>query len=72
MRTRKFFAESGVATKVDEGSCVFPVSQRAGDVQDALLRRMPRIKRPVYVWQGCQENRETRRAFSNSFLRRTC
>ena len=49
--TREFFAEMGVATKVDEEDCVFPVSERArldspasqarraGDVRDALLGR---------------------------------
>ncbi len=37
--TREFFSELGVPTKVDEAGCVFPVSECAGDVRDALLRR---------------------------------
>jgi predicted Rossmann fold flavoprotein len=37
--TRVFFDEIGIATKVDEAGCVFPVSERASDVRDALLRR---------------------------------
>jgi predicted Rossmann fold flavoprotein len=56
---QKFFAEIGVATSVDNTGCeprrvhshkpnvvygcVFPVSQRAGDVQDALLRRCRKL-----------------------------
>ena len=36
--TREFFNESGVATKVDDEGCVFPVGERAGDVRDALLQ----------------------------------
>ncbi|MCJ7729423.1 MAG: NAD(P)/FAD-dependent oxidoreductase, partial [Sedimentisphaerales bacterium] len=37
--TREFFGQIGIATKVDEEDCVFPVSERAGDVRDALLGR---------------------------------
>jgi predicted flavoprotein YhiN len=37
--TREFFAEMGVATKVDETGCVFPTGERAGDIRDALLGR---------------------------------
>lgn len=35
--TREFFSQIGIETKVDEQGCVFPVSERAGDVCDALL-----------------------------------
>jgi len=53
--TREFFAEMGVATKVDEEDCVFPVSEqarldspasqarRAGEVRDALLGRCQQL-----------------------------
>ena len=41
--TLEFFAEMGVATKVDEEGCVFPVSERAGDVRDALLHRCQKL-----------------------------
>src|SRR6202790_3028564 len=37
-----FFEGEGVATKVEETGKVFPVSNRAGDVLDALLRRVAR------------------------------
>jgi predicted Rossmann fold flavoprotein len=40
--TLDFFAAEGVATKVEETGKVFPVSNRAGDVLDALLRRLHR------------------------------
>jgi predicted Rossmann fold flavoprotein len=36
------FAAEGVATKVEEGGKVFPQSDRAADVLDALLRRLHR------------------------------
>ncbi len=35
--TREFFSRIGIETKVDEQGCVFPMSERAGDVRDALL-----------------------------------
>src|SRR5213080_3328983 len=40
--TIAFFEEEGVATKVEETGKVFPVSNRAADVLDALLRRLRR------------------------------
>ncbi len=36
---REFFAELGVETKIDEDGCVFPVSELASDVRDALLNK---------------------------------
>ncbi len=36
----QFFEEAGVPTKVERGNRVFPVSDRAADVVDALLARM--------------------------------
>jgi predicted Rossmann fold flavoprotein len=41
-QTINFFNEEGVATKVEEGGKVFPVSNRATDVLQALLRRLTR------------------------------
>ena len=35
--TREFFSQIGIETKADEDGCIFPVSERAGDVRDALL-----------------------------------
>src|ERR671929_1010647 len=40
--TLDFFEGEGVATKVEETGKVFPVSNRARDVLDALLRRLRR------------------------------
>jgi predicted Rossmann fold flavoprotein len=40
--TVEFFEEEGVATKVEETGKVFPVSNRATDVLEALLRRLNR------------------------------
>ncbi len=41
-QTVAFFETEGVATKVEETGKVFPVSNRARDVLDALLRRLDR------------------------------
>src|ERR1700756_2860687 len=40
--TVRFFNDEGVATKVEPTGKVFPVSNRAVDVLDALLRRLRR------------------------------
>src|SRR5438105_9890545 len=40
--TIDFFETEGVATKVEETGKVFPVSNKAADVLDALLRRLHR------------------------------
>src|SRR3982751_2353451 len=39
-RTIEFFEAEGVATKVEETGKIFPVSNKAADVLDALLRRL--------------------------------
>src|SRR6516165_4471681 len=41
--TIAFFEGEGVATKVEETGKVFPVSNKALDVLDALLRRLRRV-----------------------------
>jgi predicted Rossmann fold flavoprotein len=41
-RTIEFFEAEGVATKVEETGKIFPVSNKAADVLDALLRRLAR------------------------------
>jgi predicted Rossmann fold flavoprotein len=53
--TRKFFAESGVATKVDEDGCVFPVGQHAGDVGDALLRECQKLNVRLMFGRGVRK-----------------
>jgi predicted Rossmann fold flavoprotein len=37
--TRKCFSQWGLETKVDEQGCVFPVSEKATDVRDTLVRK---------------------------------
>jgi predicted Rossmann fold flavoprotein len=41
-RTVRMFEEEGVATKIEGNGKVFPVSDRAADVLDALVRRLER------------------------------
>src|SRR5208282_1786822 len=41
-QTIEFFEAEGVATKVEETGKIFPVSNKAADVLDALLRRLNR------------------------------
>src|SRR6185437_12092171 len=41
-QTIEFFQAEGVATKVEETGKIFPVSNKAADVLDALLRRLGR------------------------------
>ena len=41
--TLEFFAELGVATRTDNDGCVFPVSERAGDIRDVLLRQCRKL-----------------------------
>jgi predicted Rossmann fold flavoprotein len=41
--TLEFFSRLGVPTRVDEFGCVFPISERAGDVRDALLGRCEKL-----------------------------
>jgi predicted Rossmann fold flavoprotein len=53
--TRKFFAESGVATKVDEDGCVFPVSEYARDVGDALLRECRKLNVQLMFGRGVRK-----------------
>ncbi len=40
---RDFFAGLGLQTKVLEDDCVFPVSERAGDVRDALVNQAKKL-----------------------------
>ncbi|MBW7992465.1 MAG: NAD(P)/FAD-dependent oxidoreductase [Planctomycetes bacterium] len=39
----KFFASAGLQTRTEQDGCVFPASDRAGDVRDALLNRAKRL-----------------------------
>jgi len=42
-KTKKFFADLGLRTQVQPDGCVFPVSQRAGEVRDVLVRECERV-----------------------------
>jgi predicted Rossmann fold flavoprotein len=52
--TREFFNQIGVETKVSEDGCVFPVSERAGDVSDALLRECHKLGMQFILGRGVQ------------------
>jgi predicted Rossmann fold flavoprotein len=41
--TCEFFGQIGVETKVDEDGCVFPISEHASEVRDALLHRCQKL-----------------------------
>lgn len=43
----KFFEARGVATKVERGGRIFPVSDKAGDVRQALLDELRRLRADV-------------------------
>ena len=47
--TRAFFRRHGLAGKVEPDGCVFPVSDRAGDVRDLLVRQAQKLGvRPAF------------------------
>jgi hypothetical protein len=48
--TREFFSQIGIETKIDEEGCVFPISERAGDVREALIGRCRETGVPL--WHG--------------------
>ena len=52
--TREFFSQIGIETKVDEQGCVFPMSERAGDVRDALLRECLKLGVQFIFGRGVQ------------------
>ena len=53
--TVAFFETEGVATKVEETGKVFPVSNRAVDVLDALLRRLARSGATLALQEPARE-----------------
>jgi predicted Rossmann fold flavoprotein len=53
--TVAFFESEGVATKIEETGKVFPVSDRAVDVLDALLRRLSRSGAKLALGEPVQE-----------------
>jgi predicted Rossmann fold flavoprotein len=65
--TLDFFESEGVATKVEETGKVFPVSNRALDVQQALLRRLQRSGATLALAEPLQ----TLQAITPGFLLRT-
>jgi predicted Rossmann fold flavoprotein len=56
-QTIELFEAEGVATKVEETGKVFPVSDRAADVLDALLRRLERSGAALALTEPVQELR---------------
>ena len=62
--TREFFNQIGIATKVDEAGCVFPLSERAGDVRDALLRQCEKLGVQFIRGRGVQEIQKVRSEYA--------
>lgn len=56
--TVAFFEQEGVATKVEETGKIFPVSNRAADVLDALLRRLERSGAKLGLEEPVRELRQ--------------
>ena len=54
-RVIDFFEENGLATKVERGNRVFPVSDRASDVTSAFARRLRELRVKVELNQGVRE-----------------
>jgi predicted Rossmann fold flavoprotein len=54
-QTIDFFEAEGVATKVEETGKIFPVSNRAVDVLEALLRRLKRSGAELALGEGVSE-----------------
>lgn len=67
--TLAFFAAEGVPTKVEDTGKVFPVSDKASDVLDALLRRLARSGATVVLEEAL---RDLDRADSGFLLHTTC
>jgi predicted Rossmann fold flavoprotein len=62
--TVALFEAEGVATKVEETGKVFPVSDRAADVLDALLRRLQRAGATLALNEPLRELRAAEGGFS--------
>ena len=62
--TCEFFSQIGIATKVDEAGCVFPVSERAGDVRDALLSQCHKLGVQFIFGRGVQEIQKVRSEYT--------
>src|SRR5438046_2225977 len=54
-QTIDFFEAEGVATKVEETGKIFPVSNKAADVCDALVRRLKRSGAVLALGESVQE-----------------
>src|SRR6266581_2486666 len=62
-QTIAFFEAEGVATKVEETGKIFPVSNKAKDVLDALLRRLRRSGATLALGEPVTELRATEGGF---------
>jgi hypothetical protein len=69
--TIAFFEAEGVATKIEETGKVFPVSNKALDVLDALLRRLRRSGATLALEEPVRELRRSGDAFEIVTNRRT-
>src|SRR5579871_1691911 len=69
--TIEFFESEGVATKVEETGKIFPVSDRALDVQGALLRRLERSGASLSLSEPLIDLHRTDEGFSIVTAKRT-
>jgi len=53
--TRKCFSQWGLETKTDEQGCVFPVSEKATEVRDALVRRCQELGVQFVFGRGVEQ-----------------
>lgn len=70
-RTIRWFNEAGLATKVEETGKVFPVSNRATDVLDALVRRLEESGATFAGEEPLTSLRRTEKGFELVTARRT-
>src|SRR5688572_9308753 len=70
-QTIAFFEQEGVATKVEETGKIFPVSNRATDVLDALLRRLQRSGAELALEEPVRELRQSASGWQVITARRT-
>ena len=71
-RILHLFADEGVPTKIESTGKVFPASDRAADVLDALLRRLARSGAQLALGEAAMNLRRAERGFDVETTRRAC
>lgn len=68
--TIAFFEAEGVATKVEETGKIFPVSNKAADVLDAMLKRLHRAGASLTLDESLRDLRQSQTGFEVTTSRR--